>query len=153
MGTTGYSDGINHDEFWQWCRERVYDGHKVYISEYQAPDDFITIWEKPIQNCISPNKKLPRDYLFIKDNFKTEIMKKRSLKEEIEYRLGMYFGIKSGALYVRDDKFGNTEEILNQLQRDITRDVNFLSRKTLGYVSDEQDFKSICVFYKTKLMK
>lgn len=70
-------------------------------------------------------------------------MEKRSLKEEIEYRLGMYFGIK----------FGNTEEILNQLQRDITRDVNFLSRKTLGYVSEEQDFKSICVFYKTKLMK
>ena len=29
----------------------------VYISEYQAPDDFITIWEKPIQNCISLNKK------------------------------------------------------------------------------------------------
>lgn len=57
MGTTGYSDGINHDEFWQWCRERVYDGHKVYISEYQAPDDFITIWEKQIQNCIRLDKK------------------------------------------------------------------------------------------------
>lgn len=80
-------------------------------------------------------------------------MKKRSLKEEIEFRLGMYFGIKLGALYARDDNFGNTEEILNQLQRDITQDVNFLSRKTLGCVSDEQDFKSICVFYKTKLMK
>ena len=98
-------------------------------------------------------KKLPRDYLFIKDNFKTEIMKKRSLKEEVEYRLGMYFGIKSGALYVHDDKFGNAEEILNHLQRDITRDVNFLSRKTLGYVSEEQDFKSICAWYQTRLMK
>ena len=65
----------------------------------------------------------------------------------------MYFSLKSGVLYVRDDKFGNTEEILDQLQRDITRDVNFLSHKTLGYVSEEQDFKSICVFYKTKLMK
>lgn len=156
MGTTGYAAGLNHDEFWQWCRERVYDGHKVYISEYQVPDDFIKIWEKSIQNCVNPDKKATERlfiYLFIKGNFKTEIMKKRSLKEEIEYRLGMYFGIKSGALYVRDDKFGNTEEILNQLQRDITRDVNFLSRKTLGYVSEEQDFKSICVFYKTKLMK
>ena len=80
-------------------------------------------------------------------------MKKRSLKEEIEYRLGMYLSLKSGVLYVRDDKFGNTEEILDQLQHDITRDVNFLSRKTLGYVSEEQDFKSICVFYKTKLMR
>ena len=65
----------------------------------------------------------------------------------------MYFGIKSGALYVRDDKFGNTEEILDRLQRDITRDVNSLSRKTLGYVSEEQDFKSICMFYKNKLVK
>lgn len=89
----------------------------------------------------------------MKGNFKTKIVKKRSLKEEIEYRLGMYFGIKSGALYVRDEKFGNTEEILEQLQQDITRDVNFLSRKTLGYISEEQDFKSICAFYKTKLMK
>lgn len=79
-------------------------------------------------------------------------MKKRSLKEEIEYRLGMYFGIRSGALYVRDDKFGNTGEILKQLRQDITRDVNLLSGKTLGYVPEEQDFKSICVFYKTKLM-
>lgn len=57
MNTAGYSDGIDYDEFWQWCRERVYDGHKVYISEYQAPDDFITIWQKPIQNCVSLNKK------------------------------------------------------------------------------------------------
>lgn len=80
-------------------------------------------------------------------------MKKRSLKEKIEYRLGMYFGIKSGALCVRDEKFGNAEEILKQLQHDITRDVNSLSRKTLGYVSEEQDFKSICVFYKAELME
>lgn len=99
------------------------------------------------------NLKISKYEVFMKDNFKTEIMKKRSLKEEIEYRLGMYFGIKSGALHVRDDKFGNTEEILKQLQHDIIVDVNFLARKTLGYVSEEQDFKSICVFYKTKLKK
>lgn len=80
-------------------------------------------------------------------------MKKRSLKEEIEYRLGMYFGIKSGALYVRDKKYGDEEQVMKQLEDDIIKDVNFLSRKTLRYVSDEQDFKSICVFYKTKLMK
>lgn len=57
MNTKGYAYGLNHDEFWQWCRERVYDGHKVYVSEYQAPDDFIKIWEKSVQNCLSINKK------------------------------------------------------------------------------------------------
>ena len=75
-------------------------------------------------------------------------MKKRSLKEEIEYRLGMYFGIKSGALYVRDEKFGNTEEILKQLQRDITRDVNFLSRKTLGTYRTSRTSKAFAYFTK-----
>lgn len=83
MGTTGYSDGINHDEFWQWCRERVYDGHKVYVSEYQAPDDFITIWEKPIQNCISLDKKATEIlfiYLFMKDNSKNRNREKEKLK-------------------------------------------------------------------------
>lgn len=80
-------------------------------------------------------------------------MKRRSLKEGIEHRLGMYFGIRSGALYVRDDKFGNAEEILDRLQRDITRDINFLSRKTPGHVSEAQDFKSVRAFYRTRLMK
>lgn len=46
----------------------------------------------------------------MKDNFKRR------------NRLGMYFGIKSG---VRDDKFGNTEEIIEQLQHAIIVDVNF----------------------------
>lgn len=72
-------------------------------------------------------------------NQKTETTKKRSLKEGTEYRSGMYFG--------------NTGEILNRPQRDITRDVSFLSRKTLGHVPDGQDLKSICEFYKTKLME
>lgn len=57
MNTTGYAKGLDHDEFWQWCRERVYDGHKVYISEYQAPDDFVCIWEKGIVNRLNANKK------------------------------------------------------------------------------------------------
>lgn len=69
MGTTGYSDGISHDEFWQWCRERVYDGHKVYVSEYQAPDDFIKIWEKSVQNCLSVNKKATEKLFIYKGQF------------------------------------------------------------------------------------
>lgn len=79
-------------------------------------------------------------------------MKKRSLKEEIEYRLGMYFGIKSGALYVRDKKYGDEEQVMKQLEDDITKDVILLSHKQLGELPGERDFKSICVWYRTKLM-
>lgn len=64
MGTAGYKHGLNHGEFWQWCRERVYDGHRVYVSEYQAPDDFIAIWEKQVQNCHSLHK-IATERLFI----------------------------------------------------------------------------------------
>lgn len=60
-----YARGLNHDDFWQWCRERVYDGHKVYISEYQAPEDFVKVWEKPLQNNMSSDKRKATEKLFI----------------------------------------------------------------------------------------
>ena len=63
--TAEYRRSLNHDEFWQWCRERVYDGHKVYISEYQAPEDFVEIWEKPLRNNMSSDKRKSTEKLFI----------------------------------------------------------------------------------------
>ena len=78
--------------------------------------------------------------------------KKKSIREEIEYRLGLYFSLKSGAMYVRDEKYGDEEQIMKQLEEDITKDVIFLSRKQLGELPERRDFKSICVWYKTKLM-
>jgi len=39
-GTTKYKDGFNHTEFWQWCREKAKEGHIIFISEYNAPEDF-----------------------------------------------------------------------------------------------------------------
>jgi DNA adenine methylase len=44
--TTGYKDKFDHKEFWQWCREKCEEGHDVFISEYNAPDDFVCVWEK-----------------------------------------------------------------------------------------------------------
>lgn len=80
--------------------------------------------------------------------------KKKSLREEIEYRLGMYFGLRSGVLYVRDEKFGNHDQIMKDLERDITRDIRFLLRKELNICTDEsQDFKDLVIMYKDKLMK
>lgn len=79
--------------------------------------------------------------------------KKKTLREEIEYRLGMYFGLHSGALYVRDEKFGNQDQIMKDLERDIAHDVRFLLRKELNIVPDEScTFKDIVIMYKNKLM-
>lgn len=79
--------------------------------------------------------------------------KKKTLREEIEYRLGLYFGIRSGALYVRDEKFGNQDQIMKDLERDITRDIRFLLRKELDIITDEScTFKDIVIMYKNNLM-
>ena len=42
-GTNGYGREFDHDAFWQWCRTRDFP---VYVSEYRAPEDFISIWCK-----------------------------------------------------------------------------------------------------------
>lgn len=79
--------------------------------------------------------------------------KKKTLREEIEYRLGMYFGLRSGALYVRDEKFGNQDQIMKDLERDISRDIRFLLRKERDIITDEScTFKDIVIMYKNNLM-
>lgn len=47
------SKNFNHDKFWQWCRDMTKQGHKVFISEYQAPDDFICVWSKEVTNSMN----------------------------------------------------------------------------------------------------
>ena len=53
--TTKYKDDFDHDKFWQWCREMVELGHQVFISEYNAPDDFVCVWQKEIQSGLNTN--------------------------------------------------------------------------------------------------
>lgn len=52
-GFTKYKDKFNHDDFWQWCRDKVKEEHKVFISEYNAPDDFRCIWRKEIVSSLT----------------------------------------------------------------------------------------------------
>lgn len=56
QGTTSYTTGqFNSDEFWQYMRE-ISKKHKVFISEQNAPSDFVCIWEKPSRRTIDVNK-------------------------------------------------------------------------------------------------
>lgn len=50
-----YKDEFNHLDFWQWCRDKVNEGHKVFVSEYNAPKDFKCIWEKEISQRMNNN--------------------------------------------------------------------------------------------------
>lgn len=57
-GTTGYFVDFDHEHFWNWIRKMTVEGHKVYISEYQAPDDFVCVWEKEVKSSLSANGKI-----------------------------------------------------------------------------------------------
>jgi len=46
------SKDFNHDEFWQWCRNMSKKGHTVFISEYNAPSDFVCVWSKEVTNSM-----------------------------------------------------------------------------------------------------
>jgi len=50
------SKDFSHENFWQWCRDLSNEGHKVFISEYNAPDDFKCIWSKEVTNSLNTNK-------------------------------------------------------------------------------------------------
>lgn len=66
-GTTGYKTGaFDHAKFWQWCRDMTNEGHQVFISEYNAPEDFTCVWEMDISNTVSRNAgKKATEKLFI----------------------------------------------------------------------------------------
>jgi DNA adenine methylase len=55
--TTKYKDSFNHKAFWEWCRVMSKKGHKVFVSEYNAPDDFDCIWEMEVKSSLSTNGK------------------------------------------------------------------------------------------------
>ncbi len=73
--TTGYSSKIKVDQFWDWVREMSKIGHSVYVSEYNAPSDFVCLWEKEVSSSLSANgvsgrniKSLERLFVF-EDSF------------------------------------------------------------------------------------
>jgi len=47
------SKNFDYDKFWEWCREMTRNGHSVFISEYNAPDDFECIWSKEVTNSMN----------------------------------------------------------------------------------------------------
>ena len=55
-GTHQYGNRFDHDAFWEWCRTREFP---VYISEQEAPDDFVQIFsvQKTIAFTRSSGKK------------------------------------------------------------------------------------------------
>ena len=69
--TEDYGIKFDSDAFWEWARTRDYP---VYVSEYQAPEDFVSIWRKEKRALLnSESPTAPRlEHLFVHKRFVDE---------------------------------------------------------------------------------
>lgn len=55
-GTKTYntSKNFNYEDFYNWCREQA-KSNIVFVSEYDAPEDFIEVWNQEVKSSLSAN--------------------------------------------------------------------------------------------------
>ena len=68
-GVFGYKFNFIHDEYYEWLRKMCVR-NIVLISEYEMPEDFECIWEKPYTSSLSDKNKstIKRERLFMYKN-------------------------------------------------------------------------------------
>lgn len=72
-GTKQYltSKNFDYERFWQWVRDKSYEGSDVLISEYNAPEDFVEIWNGEITNSMNHTKTyITVEKLFVHESIK-----------------------------------------------------------------------------------
>ena len=85
--TTTYKTGqFDHEAFWQWCRDKTNEGHTVFISEYQAPSDFKSIWHTSIVSSLTADTGAKRgtEHLFVHESQKV-------FRTPLEAAMGVYW--------------------------------------------------------------
>lgn len=53
QGTTKYRPSFDSEPFFNWVRDLVKEGHSVFVSEYTAPIDFVSVWEQPVTSSLT----------------------------------------------------------------------------------------------------
>ena len=68
--TTKYKNRFDHDRFWTWAESMSKTGHRVFVSEYQAPKQWKCIWQKEVFSSLTKEtgSKIAIEKLFIIDN-------------------------------------------------------------------------------------
>ena len=54
--TKKYETDFDNDAFWKWAREASKKVKKLYVSEYDAPDDFECIWQMKKKDSLGRKK-------------------------------------------------------------------------------------------------
>lgn len=75
-GVTGYrgtKTEFDSAAFWKWCAARSDEGHRVFVSEYAAPEGWREIWSREVEGFRSQTPtgckvKRPTEKLFVRDS-------------------------------------------------------------------------------------
>jgi DNA adenine methylase len=78
-GTTKYNNDFNHEEFWQYVRDMSVN-NEVYVSEYNAPDDFECLWSMEVNSSLSANGKIGGNKKSVEKLFKLRSKTNEKLK-------------------------------------------------------------------------
>lgn len=55
--TSGYKTGdFDSEAFFDWCRAQAAKGNVVFVSEYNAPDDFVCLWQGEIKTNFASSR-------------------------------------------------------------------------------------------------
>tara|TARA_R100001163_G_C4989396_1_gene142527 strand:- start:100 stop:792 length:693 start_codon:yes stop_codon:yes gene_type:complete len=63
--TSGYGFSFSHEDFYLWCKNKVSEGHYLFVSEYNMPDFFEEVWSTEVVVTLAKNtvnKKVERLY-------------------------------------------------------------------------------------------
>lgn len=56
---------FDHEEFYLWCKQAARNGCIVFISEFNMPEEFEIVWERPRRIHVSSNKRLVLERLYL----------------------------------------------------------------------------------------
>lgn len=51
--TTKYINTIDYKQYWNWIRSLKEQGHVVFVSEYEAPEDFTCVWCREVNSSLT----------------------------------------------------------------------------------------------------
>lgn len=73
--------GFSSESFWSWCAEKVLQGHTVLVSEYNAPTDWVCVWEKQVSSSLRANGVISGDKKSVERLFVHKTQYKDEVKE------------------------------------------------------------------------
>lgn len=80
ISTTGFKDGIDHNEYWEWVRN-ISKYNFVLCSEYNAPNDFNVVWSGEVTITVdNSNRSKATEKLFAyKNGLYAKYLKERAI--------------------------------------------------------------------------